>query len=82
MSIARNPPLWKIHGLDVYDFASLNSRAEDEAALTRASLPITDVFVPLETSDQHLAEAVSTLGYPGFRYLRPHTAKNTLTSSC
>ncbi len=37
MSIAKNPPLWKIQGLDVYDFASLNGRAKDEAALTRAS---------------------------------------------
>src|SRR6266851_4528885 len=44
--------------------------------LSPKSLPVTNVFVPLETSDQHLAEALSTLGYPGFRYLHSHAARN------
>src|ERR1700730_1883391 len=50
-------------------------RATSVYGLSPKSLPVTDVFVPNETSDQHLAEALSTLGYPGFRYLRSHTAK-------
>jgi hypothetical protein len=43
--------------------------------LSPTSLPVADVFVPVEASDQHLAEALSTLGYPGFRYLRSHTPR-------
>jgi transcriptional regulator with XRE-family HTH domain len=50
-------------------------RATSVYGLSLSSLPVTDVFVPVETSDQHLAEALSTLGYPGFRYLRSHTAR-------
>jgi len=43
--------------------------------LSPRSLPLADVFVPVETSDQRLAEVLSTLGYPGFRYLRSHTSR-------
>ena len=50
-------------------------RATSVYELSPKSLPVTDPYVPVETSDQHLAEALSTLGYPGFRYLRSHTAK-------
>src|SRR5467141_3260589 len=50
-------------------------RATSVYGLSPGVLPVADVFVPVETSDQHLAEALSTLGYPGLRYLRSHTAK-------
>jgi len=50
-------------------------RATSVYGLPLKSLPVTNVFVPVETSDQHLAEALSTLGYPGFRYLRSHTVR-------
>ena len=55
--------------------SKLVRRATSVYGLSLSSLPVTDMFVPVETSDQHLAEALSTLGYPGFRYLRSHTAK-------
>ena len=47
-------------------------RATSVYGLSLRCLPVADVFVPVETSDQYLAEALSTLGYPGFRYLRSH----------
>ena len=50
-------------------------RATSVYQLSPRTLPVTDAYVPVETSDQHLAEALSALGYPGFRYLRSHTAK-------
>ena len=50
-------------------------RATSVYGLSLRSLPVSEAFLPVETSDQHLAEALSTLGYPGFRYLRSHTAK-------
>jgi transcriptional regulator with XRE-family HTH domain len=50
-------------------------RATSVYGLSPRSLPVADVFVPVETSDQHLAESLSTLGYPGFLYLRSHTSK-------
>lgn len=50
-------------------------RATSVYGLSPKSLPVTSMFVPVETSDQHLAEALSTLGYPGFRYLRSHTVR-------
>jgi len=50
-------------------------RATSVYELSPKTLPVTDPYVPVETSDQHLAEALSTLGYPGFRYLRSDTAK-------
>jgi transcriptional regulator with XRE-family HTH domain len=50
-------------------------RATSVYGLSLRSLPVPEAFLPVETSDQHLAEALSTLGYPGFRYLRSHTAK-------
>jgi transcriptional regulator with XRE-family HTH domain len=50
-------------------------RATSVYGMSPRSLPVADVFVPVETSDQHLAEALSTLGYPGFRYLRSHTPR-------
>lgn len=50
-------------------------RATSVYGLSPRSLPVTSMFVPVETSDQHLAEALSTLDYPGFRYLRSHTVR-------
>ena len=50
-------------------------RATSVYGLSSRSLPLTDGFMPVETSDQHLAEALSTLGYPGFRYLRSHITR-------
>ena len=55
--------------------SKLVRRATSVYGLSLSSLPVTDMFVPVETSDQHLAEALSTLGYPGFRYLHSHTAR-------
>ena len=55
--------------------SDLVRRAVSVYELSPKALPISDGYVPVETSDQHLAEALSRLGYPGFRYLRPHTAK-------
>jgi transcriptional regulator with XRE-family HTH domain len=43
--------------------------------LSLASLPLPSPFAPTETSDQRLAGGLSTLGYPGFSYLRAHTPK-------
>jgi len=48
-------------------------RATSVYELSPKSLPVTDPYVPVETSDQHLAEALFTLGYPGFRYLHSHS---------
>ena len=50
-------------------------RAASVYELSPASLPLPSPFAPLETSDQHLAEGLSMLGYPGFSYLRAHTPK-------
>src|SRR5947207_840377 len=50
-------------------------RAASVYGLSPKSLPVTDAFLPVETSDQHLAEALSTLGYPGFRYLSSHAPR-------
>jgi transcriptional regulator with XRE-family HTH domain len=50
-------------------------RATSVYGLSPTNLPVADVFVPVEISDQQLAEDLSTLGYPGFRYLRSHRAK-------
>ncbi len=43
--------------------------------LSPKALPVTNTFAPAETSEQRLAEALSTLGYPGFSYLRSHAPK-------
>ncbi len=50
-------------------------RAASVYGLSPTSLPVTNEFALFETSDQHLAEGLSTLDYPGFRYLRSHTPK-------
>src|ERR1700757_2164530 len=44
-------------------------RAASVYGLAPTSLPVTNAFAPFETTDQHLAESLSTLGYPGFSYL-------------
>jgi transcriptional regulator with XRE-family HTH domain len=50
-------------------------RATSVYGLSPASLPVPNAFVPSETSDQHLTESLSTLGYPGFSYVRSRTPK-------
>lgn len=50
-------------------------RAASVYGLSPTALPVASAFAPVETSDQHLAEGLSRLGYPGFSYLRSHTAK-------
>ena len=50
-------------------------RAVSLYGLSPTSLPVSNPFVPFETSDQDLTEGLSALGYPGFRYLRWHTPK-------
>lgn len=50
-------------------------RAASVYGLSPTTLPVADAFVPVETNDQHLAEVLSTLGYPGFTYLRSRAPK-------
>jgi transcriptional regulator with XRE-family HTH domain len=39
--------------------------------LSPETLPLSEEFVPARTDNQHLAESLAKLGYPGFAYLRP-----------
>jgi transcriptional regulator with XRE-family HTH domain len=55
--------------------AHLVRRAASVYGLSPTSLPVTNAFAPFETTDQHLTESLSTLGYPRFSYLRSHTPK-------
>lgn len=50
-------------------------RATSVYGLSLVLLPIPEPFNLAETSDQHLAEGLAMLGYPGFSYLRSRTAK-------
>jgi hypothetical protein len=50
-------------------------RAATVYGLSPTTLPVADTFVPVETNDQHLTEVLSTLGYPGFTYLRSRAPK-------
>ena len=50
-------------------------RARTVYGLSPTALPVPDVFAPAETNDRHLAEGLSTLGYPGFSYLRSHASR-------
>ena len=54
---------------------ALVRRATAVYELSLTTLPVTHTFMPAETSNQQLAEALSTLGYPGFSYRRSHVAK-------
>ncbi|HTZ83789.1 MAG TPA: helix-turn-helix transcriptional regulator [Candidatus Acidoferrales bacterium] len=38
-------------------------------------LPVGEDFVPTQTSDDQLVERLARLGYPGFAYVKTHTAK-------
>jgi transcriptional regulator with XRE-family HTH domain len=38
-------------------------------------LPVGEDFVPTQTSDDRLVEWLARLGYPGFAYVKTHTAK-------
>jgi len=50
-------------------------RATSVYGLSLTALPVTDTFAPAATNDEHLAEMLSTLGYPGFSYLRSYVAR-------
>jgi transcriptional regulator with XRE-family HTH domain len=39
--------------------------------LSPETLPLSEEFVPARTDNQHLAESLAKLGYPGFAYMRP-----------
>ena len=43
--------------------------------LSPVTLPVSGEFVPGPVDEQHLAESLARLGYPGFAYLRTHTLK-------
>ena len=43
--------------------------------LSPVTLPVSGDFVPGPVDEQHLAESLARLGYPGFAYLRTHTLK-------
>ena len=43
--------------------------------LSPEGLPVSEEFVPARTDDQHLAESLAKLGYPGFAYMRTHAPK-------
>ena len=43
--------------------------------LSPATLPVLREFVPTPVNEQHMAESLARLGYPGFGHLRSHTLK-------
>jgi transcriptional regulator with XRE-family HTH domain len=43
--------------------------------LSPVTLPVSGEFVSASVDDQHLAESLARLGYPGFAYLRTHTLR-------
>src|SRR3984957_3410107 len=43
--------------------------------LSPVTLPVMREFVPTPVNEQHLAESLSRLGYPGFGHLHSHTLK-------
>jgi transcriptional regulator with XRE-family HTH domain len=54
--------------------ATLVRRAIAVYGLSPEALPVGEVFLPVPTDDQHLVDLLARLEYPGFSYLRPHTA--------
>ncbi len=43
--------------------------------LSPETLPLPEEFAPSQTDDQHLAELLAKLGYPGFAYMRSWVSK-------
>src|SRR6266852_1978409 len=50
-------------------------RATSVYGLSPEVLPVADTLTPTQMDDHRLTEFLSTLGYPGFSYLRTHIAK-------
>ncbi|SRR6266550_1598581 len=50
---------------------ALSRRVTALYGLSPETLPLSEEFVPARTDNQHLAESLAKLGYPGFAYLRP-----------
>jgi transcriptional regulator with XRE-family HTH domain len=50
-------------------------RAVSVYGLSPEVLPVGDDFVPTQTSDEQLVEWLVRLEYPGFAYLKTHTAR-------
>src|ERR1700687_1652681 len=54
---------------------ALSRRVTALYGLSPETLPLSEEFVPARTDNQHLAESLAKLGYPGFAYMRTHIPK-------
>jgi transcriptional regulator with XRE-family HTH domain len=53
----------------------LTRRVSTLYGLSPETLPVSEEFAPAQTDDQHLAELLAKLGYPGFAYMRTRVLK-------
>jgi transcriptional regulator with XRE-family HTH domain len=53
----------------------LTRRVNTLYRLSPETLPLSEEFAPAQTDDQHLAESLAKLGYPGFAYMRTWVLK-------
>ena len=53
----------------------LTRRVSTLYGLSPETLPVSEEFAPAHTDDQHLAESLAKLGYPGFAYMRTRVLK-------
>ncbi len=53
----------------------LTRRVSTLYGLSPETLPVSEEFAPAQTDDQHLAESLAKLGYPGFAYMRTRVSK-------
>jgi len=53
----------------------LTRRLSTLYGLSPETLPVSEEFAPAQTDDQHLAELLAKLGYPGFAYMRTRVLK-------
>ena len=53
----------------------LTRRVSTLYGLSPETLPVSEEFAPAHTDDQHLAESLAKLGYPGFAYMRTRVSK-------
>lgn len=53
----------------------LTRRVSTLYSLSPETLPVSEEFAPAHTDDQHLAESLAKLGYPGFAYMRTSVSK-------
>jgi transcriptional regulator with XRE-family HTH domain len=53
----------------------LTRRVSTLYGLSPETLPVSEEFAPAQTDDQHLAESLAKLGYPGFAYMRTWVLK-------